>query len=113
MYTAMPDILCTSPAAQGLGRDLLGADMLSQAHLVGNFDYTELLRSRGRGLFREYSRTQCLLMKEANRPGPAPSFHRPRQLAVIGVALVLAAVALAAAVGAGTLVSARIDCQYK
>lgn len=83
MYTAMPDILCTSPAAQGLGRDLLGADMLSQAHLVGNFDYTELLQSRGRGVFREYSRTQCLLVKEANTPGPAPSIHKPGQLAVV------------------------------
>jgi hypothetical protein len=103
----MPDIhTLFSPAAQGPGP--------RSAHLVGNFDYTELLQSRGRGLFREYSRTLCLLMKEAKRPGPAPSIRKPGldswQLYCL---LVLAAVAIATAVGAGILVSARIVCQYK
>lgn len=105
LYTAMPDILCTSPAAQGLVRDLLGADMLSQAHLVANFDYTERLQNWGRGVFRECSRTQGSL-KEVRRPGPVQSVYKPEQLARLP--LVVAAVAITATgVGAGMLVSAR------
>lgn len=67
LYTAMPDILCTSPAAQGLARDLLGADMLSQAHLIVNYDYTELLQNRGRGVFREYLFEDSMLVDERGK----------------------------------------------
>lgn len=91
LYTAMPDILCTSPAAQGLARDLLGADMLSQAHLVVNFDYTELLQNRGSGSISgvptPYLRTQCLLMEEAKRYGPVQSVYKPRQQAAVLVGI--------------------------
>lgn len=90
--------------------------MLSQAHLVGNSDYTELLQSRGRGLFRKYSRTQSWLMKEANRPGPAPSIHKPGQLAVVLLwswPLSLSLLLLVLGYLLLLLVSARIDCQYK
>jgi hypothetical protein len=55
-------------------------------------------------------------MKEANRPGPAPSIHKPGQLAVVLLwswPLSLSLLLLVLGYLLLLLVSARIDCQYK
>lgn len=54
-----------------------------------------------------------MLVGERGKYTRAGSVNSQAWTAGSGVALVLAAVAIAAGVGAGILVSARIDCQYK